>query len=145
MKSGMSRGPLPREVEGSNSSCAGSCSCSVKPSKMGSAKESMRDLSSDWTTGSCWRLFKVGFATELPLGVVVVVVVAILGAFCCVDSRCSFCRSSLVREDPSSSCKLRFRISSVAPSFTEGFSALKLVGVRSFIKDSTWLSSRLTA
>ena len=85
MKSGsrISRGRLPREVEGSNSCCAGSCSSSVKPSKTGSPKESMRDLSSDWTTGSCWRLFKVGFATGLPTGVVVVAGVAMLGALGC--------------------------------------------------------------
>ena len=46
MKSGIRRGRLPR-VEGSNSCCTGSCSSSVKPSKMGSPKESKRDLSSD--------------------------------------------------------------------------------------------------
>ena len=58
MKCGMRRGRLLRKAKGLNSGCAGSCSASVKPSKMGSPKESMRDLSSDWTTGSCWRLFK---------------------------------------------------------------------------------------
>ena len=104
MKPRISRGRLPREVEGSNSCCAGSCSSSIKPSRTGSPKESMRDLSSDWTTGSCWRFFKVGFATELPTGVVVVVAVAMLGVLGCVVSRCSFNNSSLVRVRSSSTC-----------------------------------------
>ena len=47
MKFGIRRGHLLREAKGLNSGCAGSCSSSVKPSKMGSPKESMRDLSSD--------------------------------------------------------------------------------------------------
>ena len=47
MKSGMRRGRLLREAKGLNSGCARSCSSSVKPSKTGSSKESMRDLSSD--------------------------------------------------------------------------------------------------
>ena len=117
MKSGISRGRLPGEVEDSNSCCAGSCSSSVKPSTTGSPKESMRDLSSDWATGYCWRFFKVGFATGLPSGVVVVVAVAMLGALGCVVSRCSFNSSSLVRVRSSSSCEFRFRRSSNALSF----------------------------
>ena len=47
MKFGMRRGRLFREAKGLNSGCAGSCSSSVKPSKMGSHEESIRDLSSD--------------------------------------------------------------------------------------------------
>ena len=108
-------------------------------------KESMRDLRSDWTTGSCWRLFKVVFATKLLSGVVVVVAETILGALGCVDSRCNYNSPSLVRVRSSSSCKSRFRKSLVALSFTVGCSALKLVVLRSFIKDSALLSSRLTA
>ena len=105
MKFGMRRGRFLREAKGLNSGCAGSCSSSVKLIKMGSPKESMRDLSSDWTTESCWRLFKVVFATKLPSGVVVAVAETILGALCCVDSRCSCNSSSLVRVRSSSSCK----------------------------------------
>ena len=47
MKSGMRKGRLLREAKGLNSGCTGSCSSSVKASKMGSPKESRRDLSSD--------------------------------------------------------------------------------------------------
>ena len=96
---------------------------------MGSPKESMKDLSSDWTTGSCWRLFKVAFATKLPSGVVVAVAETILGALCCADSRCSCNSWNVVRVRSSSSCKSRFRRSLVALSFTVGCSSLKLVVV----------------
>ena len=45
MKSGISNGRLPREEVGSNSWRAGSCSSSVRPTKTGSPKESIRDFS----------------------------------------------------------------------------------------------------
>ena len=120
MKSGMRRGLLLREAKGFNSGCAGSCSSSVKPSKMGSPRESMRDLSSDWTTGSCWRRFEVVFGTKLPSGVVVTVAETTLDALGWVDSCCSCNSSSFVRVRSSSSCKSRFRRSLVALSFTVG-------------------------
>ena len=62
MKSEVRNGRLPREEVGSNSWRAGSCSLS--------AKESIRDFSSDCTLGSWWRSFKVGFAVGLSSGVV---------------------------------------------------------------------------
>ena len=59
MKSGISNGRLPREEVGSNSWRARSCSSSVRPTKTGSPKESIRDFSSDCMLGSWRRSFKV--------------------------------------------------------------------------------------
>ena len=67
IKSGITNGCSPREVVGSNSCPAGSCSSLVRATNTGSPKESIRDFSSHYMLGYWWRSFKVGFRVGLSL------------------------------------------------------------------------------